>query len=122
MKPQVSDEWRADEMYIKIKKNLKYVFILADDLIRYRIAQEVAHTKQDHDAKGLFQKGKEIARKTPIRLTTDGLGSYANAYGSVFKNPSRETEHIREIALDGEVHNNRMERHIENLRGREKVM
>ncbi|MGH2639047.1 MAG: SWIM zinc finger family protein [Rhabdochlamydiaceae bacterium] len=26
IQPQVSDHWRADEMYVKIKKNLKYVF------------------------------------------------------------------------------------------------
>jgi transposase-like protein len=122
IQPQVSDHWRADEMYVKIKKDLKYVFALMDDETRYRIAQEVAHTKLDHDATSLFHKGKVIAGKVPLTLTTDGLGSYANAYDKEFKNPSRKTAHIREIALEGEVHNNKMERHNGEFRDRMKVM
>ena len=110
IQPQVSDHWRADEMYVKIKKDLKYVFALMDDETRYRIAQEVANTKQDHDATSLFHKGKVIAGKVPLALTTDGLGSYQNAYEKEFKSLTSETEHISEIALDGEVHNNKMER------------
>lgn len=93
-----------------------------DDETRYRIAQEVAQTKQDHDASHLFREGKRIAGKSPIRLITDGLGSYTNAYESEFKTASRQTEHIREIALDGEIHNNKMERQNEEWRDRTKVM
>ena len=122
IQPQVSDHWRADEMYVKIKKNLKYVFALMDDETRYRIAQEVARTKQDHDATSLFHKGKEIAGKVPLTLTTDGLGSYANAYAKEFMIPQRRTEHIREITLEGDIHNNKMERHNGEFRDRTKVM
>ena len=102
--PNVSDTWRADEMYIKVKGNMKYLFAVIDDETRSWIAKEVANTKQEHDAKGLFRNAKELMGKTPVRLITDGLGSYQNAYESEFKSSQRQTEHIREIALDGVIH------------------
>ena len=43
--PNVSDTWRADEIYIKISGNLKYLFAMMDDETRFWIAQEVAETK-----------------------------------------------------------------------------
>jgi putative transposase len=122
IQPNVSDEWRGDEIYTKISGNMKYVFALMDDETRYRIAQEVAQTKQEHDATSLFTHAKEVAGKTPIRLTTDGLGSYANAYEKVFKSPQRHTEHIREITLAGKIHNQKMERQNGEFRDREKTM
>jgi len=38
IKPQVSDTWRADELYVKIKGNMKYVFAMMDDETRFWIA------------------------------------------------------------------------------------
>jgi transposase-like protein len=48
--PNVSDTWRADELYVKVKGNIKYLFSLMDDETRFMIAQEVAETKEKHDA------------------------------------------------------------------------
>ena len=39
------DTWRADEIYIKISGNQKYLFAMMDDETRFWIAQEVAETK-----------------------------------------------------------------------------
>jgi len=33
--PQVSDTWRADEMWLKIKGNPKYLYALMDDETRF---------------------------------------------------------------------------------------
>lgn len=57
MTPNVSDVWRADELYVKIKGDMKYLFALMDDETRFWIAQEVAETKYKHDARKLFQLG-----------------------------------------------------------------
>jgi len=38
--PQVSDTWRADELYVKVRGNMKYVFAMMDDETRFWIAQE----------------------------------------------------------------------------------
>lgn len=122
VKPQVSDTWRADELYVKVKGDMKYLFALMDDATRYWIAQEVADRKEGHDASRLFRMGKEVTGKRPEKLITDGLHSYNEAFKKEFwtlKNPSR---HIKEIALDGAVHNNKMERLNGEIRDREKVM
>jgi putative transposase len=36
--PNVSDTWTADELYVKIKGDMKYLFALIDDETRYWIA------------------------------------------------------------------------------------
>jgi transposase-like protein len=65
IKPQVSDLWRADELYLKIKGNMKYLFAMMDDQTRFLIAQEVAEAKYTHDARHLFQISREAVGKQP---------------------------------------------------------
>jgi transposase-like protein/predicted nucleic acid-binding Zn finger protein len=124
MRPNLSPTWRADELYVKVKGNLKYLFAMMDDQTRFWIAQEVADTKERHDARALFHRSAEIAGKIPKMLITDGLQSYREAcrkeYRTNFFNSG--TMHIREIRLDGKVHNNKMERMNGEIRDREKVM
>jgi len=124
LKPSVSDTWRADELYVKIKGDLKYVFALMDDETRFWIAQEVADTKDRHDARRLFQMGREVSGKKPRTLITDGLHAYHEAYKKEFWTLKRETrtEHIRHIILKGDHNNNKMERLNGEIRDREKVI
>jgi transposase-like protein len=71
-------------------------------------------------------KGKEVAGKKPATLITDGLESYHDAYKKAFvrriDGKRWRTEHIRQIALTGRVHNNKMERMNGEIRDREKTM
>jgi transposase-like protein len=123
LKPNVSDTWRADELYVKIRGDMKYVFALMDDETRFWIAQEVAETKYSHDARSLFQMGKRLMGKKPMTLITDGLGIYHDAYKKEFwtlKGP--RTEHISTIRLRGDMNNNKMERMNGEIRDREKTM
>ena len=122
--PQVSDTWRADELFLKVKGNMKYLYALMDDQTRFWIAQEVADTKFTADLRPLFQQGKRVAEKKPMTLITDGAPNFHEAYEKEFYTNRLETrtEHIREIALDGVRHNNKMERMNGELRQREKVM
>lgn len=122
--PQVGDAWRADEIFVKIRGDLKYVFALMDDETRYLIAHEVADRKEGHDASSLFQKGKEVAGTKPKVLITDGLHSYSEAYRKEFWEVDRtkRTLHIRHIRLQGDKNNNKMERLNGEIRDREKVM
>jgi transposase-like protein len=126
IQPQLSDVWRADEIYVKIKGDKKYLFALMDDETRYWIAQEVANRKEGHDATALFWKGRHIAGKKPVRIITDGLDSYSQAfrrvYDSSFTKQIPYTEHVKEIALTGQIHNNKMERMNGEIRDREKTM
>jgi len=123
IKPNVSDTWRADEVWIKVSGDMKYLFALMDDETRYWIAQEVAATKEGHDARGLFHEAKVIAGKRPNTIITDGLGSYKEAYSNEFYTIRKpRTRHINAIKLSGDMNNNKMERMNGEIRDREKVM
>ena len=110
--PQVGDAWRADEIYVKVRGDLKYVFAMLDDETRYLIAHEVADRKEGHDASSLLQKSKQVTGIKPKVFITDGLGSYAEAYQKEFWTLKRETRtlHIRHIHLQKDYNNNKMER------------
>jgi putative transposase len=64
--PNVSDTWRADELWIKIKGNMKYLYALIDDETRFWIAQQVADTKYTANINPLFRNAKHIAENDII--------------------------------------------------------
>jgi len=121
--PQVSGTWRADELWLKVKGDKKYLFAIMDDETRYWIAQEVAGSKYKHDARKLFQMAKKVTGRNPETIITDGLPAYHDAYKKEFwtlKGP--RTEHVNAIKLRGDMNNNKMERFNGEVRDREKVM
>lgn len=122
--PQVSDTWRADEMFLKVKGNLTYLYALMDDQTRFWIAQEVADTKYTADVRPLLQLAKQLAGKKPKTFITDGAANFHEAYMKEFYTTKLETrtEHIRHIRLAGDRNNNKMERFNGEVRDREKVM
>jgi len=122
IQPQVSDTWRADELYLKIKGDMKYLFALMDDETRFWIAQEVAESKYVHDARNLFQMGIKATGKQPKTLITDGLPAYNEAYMKEFWTQAKDTQHVRHITLRGDRNNNLMERMNGEIRDREKTM
>lgn len=123
IKPQVLDMWRADELYVKIKGDMKYLFALMDDETRFWIAQEVAESKVKHDARMLFELGKKVAGKKPMTLITDGLQSYNDAFKKAFfTQKAPRTKHVRNITFRGQRNNNKMERLNGEIRDREKTM
>ena len=128
IKPQVSDTWRADEMFLKIKGNPKYLYALLDDETRYWIAKEVAGDKFSHQAadyaSDLFRKGKEVAGKKPLILITDGLRAYHQAYKREFFTLGRpQTRHSQHVTWRADSQDNRkMEAFNGTVRSREKVM
>jgi len=121
--PNVSGTWRADELWMKFKGDMKYVFAIMDDETRFWIAQEVAETKYKHDARKLFQLAKKVTGKKPMTMITDGLPAYRVACRKEFytlKGP--RTKHIRHIKIKGDMNNNKMERLNGEIRQREKTM
>lgn len=122
--PQVGDAWRADEVWTKVRGEMKYLFALMDDETRFWISKEVANSKEQHDASGLLRQAKEVTQTKPKVFITDGLRSYHNAYMKEFWTQKRETKpiHIKHIHLQGDMNNNKMERFNGEFRDREKVM
>jgi transposase-like protein len=124
LKPQVSDTWRADELWLKVKGDMKYLFAIMDDETRFWIAQEVASSKYKHDARKLFQLAKDATGKKPLTIITDGLPAYHDAYKKEFWTRRKDirTEHINTIKIQGDRNNNKMERLNGEIRDREKVI
>jgi putative transposase len=121
--PQLSDVWRADEMFVKIKGNMKYVYALMDDETRFWIAKQVSDTKYKEDITPMFARGKEFAGKKPLVLVTDGAPNFHKAYQKEFQTANNpKTIHIKSITLKGQHNNNKMERMNGEIRDREKVM
>jgi putative transposase len=122
--PQVSDTWATDELFLKVKGNMKYLYAMMDEQTRFWIAQEVADTKYTADVRPLFQLAKAVAGKAPKTLVSDGAANFHEAYKREFRTSRLETrtEHIRHIRLAGDYNNNKMERMNGEIRDREKVM
>jgi len=116
--PKVGDTWRADEIYMKVKGNMKYLFSMMDDETRFWIAQEVAESKHKHDARKLFIQARRLMKRQPKTFITDGLPTYSVTAKQVFPN----AKHIRHIRLQGDHNNNKMERMNGEIRDREKTM
>jgi transposase-like protein len=124
IKPQVSNTWRADELYFKVQGNMKYLYCLMDDQTRFWIAQQVADTKYTADITPLFRNGRMIAEKTPSVIITDGAPNFNSAIRHAYyrENKALAIRHVQDIRFDGTVHNNKMERMNGEIRDREKVV
>jgi len=127
IKPQVSDTWRADEMWLKVKGNPKYLYALMDDETRYWIAKEVAGDKFSREASEyasrLFRQGIEAVGRKPLTLITDGLHAYHTAYKREFYAHQKPvTKHVEHIAWQKDKGNQKMEAFNGTVRAREKVM
>ncbi len=120
--PNVSDTWRTDELFLKVKGNTKYLYAIMDDQTRFIIAQQVADSKYTQDVRPLFKEAKEVAGKKPTTLISDGARNFHQAYLKEYRTLERETKHIRHIHLEGDHNNNKMERLNGEIRDREKTM
>lgn len=120
---QVGDKWHADEVWLKIKGDKKYLFAMMDSETRFWIAQEVADSKFKHDARMLLKMGKEKTGKTPKVFVTDGLPAYHDSFKKEFwtlKNP--RAKHVKEIHIRNEVANNNIQERLNGeFRDREKT-
>jgi transposase-like protein len=123
MRPRVSDTWRADELFLKVKGDMKYLYAVMDNDTRFWLAQEVADTKGTADISPLFREGKRAAGKTPHTVITDGAFNFHTAIKAAYPRQTKAlaVQHVRHVRMSGDVNNNRMERFNGELRDREKV-
>jgi putative transposase len=123
IKPNVGDAWRTDELFVKVKGDMKYLYALMDDETRFWIAQQVADTKYTANINPLFKQGKELTGKRPNTLISDGARNFNDSFNKEFyTNTTPRTRHIRHIRLQGDHNNNKMERFNGEVRDREKTM
>ena len=123
--PQVGEKWHADEVWLKVKGDRKYLFAMMDNETRFWIAQEVADSKFKHDARSLLKIGKGVAKKTPSVFVTDGLPAYNDAFKKEFAPKNflhKPSKHVKEIHFKNQVANNNIQERLNGeFRDREKV-
>ena len=124
--PQVGENWRTDELYLKIKGDRKYLFAMLDSETRFWLAKMVATHKGNDDVSPMFKKAEKIAGKKPAMLISDGAANFHHAWKNQYRAKNRlhkETEHHRHVHLQKDMNNNQMESFNGNtLRHREKVI
>lgn len=119
--PQVGNTWRTDELFLKVKGGMKYLFAMMDDETRFWTAQQVSDKKGTSDVRPMFRDAEKRAGKRPRVLISDGASNFAKANKKEWYSihPEHATIHIPDIRLGGEVHNNKMERMNGEIRDRE---
>lgn len=125
IQPNVSDTWRTDELYLKVKGNMKYLFAMMDDDTRFWIAQQVSDHKGTSDVRPMFKAAIQATGKVPKTFISDGANNFHDAYRTEFSHPYGEVEspvHVRHIRMSGDMNNNKMERMNGEIRDREKTM
>lgn len=122
--PQVSDKWRTDELYLRIKGDRKYLFAMMDDETRFWIAKQVSTHKNTDDVRPMFRKSVKVAGKKPKVLISDGAKNFAQAHTKEWYSRYKKDQsiHIRHVHFKNDMNNNKMERLNGEIRDREKVM
>ena len=123
--PQVGERWHADEVWLKVKGDKKYLFAMMDNDTRFWIAQEVADTKFKHNAQSLLKIGKSIAKKIPSEFVTDGLPAYNDAFKKEFAPKNflhKPSKHIKDVHFRNQLSNNNIQERLNGeFRDREKT-
>ena len=125
LSPQLSEDWQADEIFIKFLGKTNYVYSLMDEQTRYWISQQIACSKGTLDIRSLLKDGYDIAKKKPESLITDGAPNFHAAWNHEYraKNPKqKKTQHIRHVHFNGDHNTNKIERLNGEIRDREKTM
>ena len=124
--PQVGENWRTDELYLKIKGNRKYLFAMLDSETRFWLAKMVATHKGNDDVSPMFKDAKKKAGKIPTTLISDGAANFHHAWKNQYRAKNflhKETEHHRHVHFKGDMNNNQMEAfNGATIRHREKVV
>ena len=123
LEPELSDVWHTDEMKVKCGGKWTWLWNVMDSGTRFLLATHVSQTRESKDARKPFAKAKQLAKRKPEIMVTDGLHTYIDAFKKEFftlKGP--RTKHIRKPRFRDRTNNNLVERLQGSIREREKVM
>ncbi|MDA8041264.1 MAG: DDE-type integrase/transposase/recombinase [Pirellulales bacterium] len=122
VRPDVSETWRTDEVYIKLQGRPNYLYAMIDHKSRYYLAGQMGTRKGSDFLRTMFDQASTRSGFIPGRLISDGAQNFHLAWHEFWrqKNPHhKETEHVRHVHVAGDMNNNRMERFNGTIRERE---
>ncbi len=89
-KPEVGDQWVADETYMKLGERTVYFWDIIDTKTRFLLASHVSFTRGSRDAKELMMLAHKRAGKAPKTIVTDKLRAYISGIEDEY---GAETKH-----------------------------
>lgn len=122
--PQVSETWRTDEMYVKVKGVGKWLYSMIDDSTRFMVSHQISDSKYTEDVKPMFKNASKQTNMIPSTLISDGAVNFHDAWKSEWRQKNylhKMTSHIRHIHMKNDMNNNKMERFNGTMRDWEKI-
>lgn len=100
-----SDEWHADETYVKIKGIDYYLWLILDSKTRVIISFVLSRFRNSTQAYKLFFYSSILTRTSPKKIVTDKW----DAYNEAIKNLHCHTLHHKYSAFSEDLNNNFIE-------------
>ena len=122
--PKLSGKIEVDEQTVKSNGKHIWSWNAIDEETRFLIANNITDGREIEDARGIFQKIKQVSEIPPSQIKTDGLWSYERAIRKEFvtRRGSRKIlDHIRNVGISKESNNNIVERYHNEFREFDKV-
>jgi putative transposase len=82
-RPEVGDEWTADETSLKLKDKIVYFWDIIDRKTRYLLATHISFDPRSNDVKELIEAARDRASKNPKLIISDQLLPYATVFEGV---------------------------------------
>ena len=129
LKPELSDTWHADELFVRVKGSqlqgryagLAFVWNVMDRETRFLLASKLSEGRDIAGSIKAFQTAINNANgQTPDRILTDAHKSYSVGINLAFEGKDKP-EHVKNCGIKKKQNNNRIERMNGTLRERVKV-
>jgi len=119
LKPNVSDEWLADETVLQIAGRNIWFWDVMDSKTRFLLASHMSGTRTSNDCEILMRDAAKRAGKTPKVVITDKLLAYVDGIERAF---GSDTKHIQSQGFSVQPNTNLIERLHGSIKDRTKVM
>ena len=122
VRPNASETWRTDEIYMKLKGEVHWYYMMIYHKTRYCLANQMGDRKYVENVMPMFEQAQSKCGFIPSNLISDGAPNFHAAWDALWAQKNykhKHTRHTRHIHLKGDKNNNRMERFNSTLRDRE---
>ncbi len=120
----IGDIWVADETMIMMHGRNKWLWACIDEKTRYLLGCHFSQSRGIKDATKLFYDAYHFAGKKPLKIITDKLPAYHDAYKKVFWSRYLEHRptHAQSAGFLSPTNQNLIERWHEYIKQRTKIM
>jgi len=119
LKPNVGDEWLADETVLQIGGKNVWFWDVMDSKTRFLLASHMSVTRSSRDTQALMEDAAKRAGKAPSVVITDKLLAYVDGIERAF---GSDTAHIQSQGFTVQPNTNLIERLHGSIKDRTKIM